>query len=418
MSLFSLFYDLALHLYFLASLPKIVLGWKKYRGSFKQRLGFGFPKIEKKDKKLIWIHAVSLGETKAVCGLIQKFKSLPNPPLIMLSSTTATGHAEGIKNAGADFHLFLPFDFKYVIAPKVERAAPDLVIITETDFWYNFQRSAKKVGAKVVVVNGKISQRSTNRLKRLPFFAHALFESIDHFYLQSALYEQRFKSLKIPPHRLTVTGNLKLDTPPEPCDRVALKQRLGLTSQFVLTLGSTHDPEERIWCNALKQLWLDFPDLKVLLVPRHPERFQKIAQLLTALAIPFSRWSEEGTLQTHPLLLVDAMGALGKCYQICDLAFVGGSLTDKIGGHNLLEPVFYAKPILFGPHLHAQPHFSELIQTHKAGLQISLETLQPILHTLLSEPGHLQQLSENGQKLIATVGGALARTFNLLQDKI
>ncbi len=411
---FGLLYDLGLHLYACASIPKIISQFGKYRNNCLPRLGFGFPKIDKKGKKLVWIHAVSFGETKAVEPLIKKFKAQDNPPLILLSSTTETGHQEGLKNSAADFHVYLPFDFSYVICPIMKRVAPDLVILTETDFWYHFQTAAKKEGAQLVVINGKISERSFKRLSKVPFLAKRLLGPIDHFYVQGEHYLDRFAGLKIPPSKITITGNVKLDSDPVKENPALLKVRLGLQNETVLTLGSTHDPEEKIWIKALKSLWEQFPTLKVLLVPRHPERFNDVAKLLASEQIPFSRWSEEGKLDQKNLLLVDTMGVLRSCYQISDLTFVGGTFAPKVGGHNILEPAFYAKPVLFGPHMHSQPDFLDLVKNYNAGIQVTEETLLPTLENLLKNPANAQTLGQNGQKLITSSRGALNHTFNAL----
>lgn len=415
MTLFGLLYDLGLHLYACAALPKLALHFRKYKKSFKAKLGLGFPLIEKGGRQLIWIHAVSLGETKAVAPLVKRLKSLKNPPLILLSTTTQTGHAEGLKSSPtADYHVFLPFDFSYIIRRIVKKTSPNLLILTETDFWYHFQDAAKECGAELVVINGKISERSYKRLTSVPFLARNLFHSIDHFYVQGELYKNRFADLKVPLTKITVTGNLKLDSEVEYFDPASLKQKLGLGSHFVLTLGSTHDPEEQIWIAALKKIWLTHPHLKVILVPRHPERFNEVAKLLASENIPYSRWSEEGTFEHASVLLVDAMGVLRKCYQICDLAFVGGSLTEKVGGHNILEPAFYGKPVLFGPYMHSQPDLLDLVHTFEAGLQVTNETLMTTLTHLINNPAERTKLGFNGQKLIASSRGALDKTFNAL----
>ena len=413
--IFKFFYNIFLHLYVLFSIPRIVLNWSKYKNNFRKRLGKDFPRVTKNGKQLIWIHAVSLGETKAIAPLVKKLKELPDPPLILLSTTTSTGHSEGLKNAPqADYHVFLPFDFSYIIRPIVARVKPDLVILTETDFWYNFQTAAQKEGARLVVINAKLSERSFNHYNRFRFLVQRLLAPIDHFYLQGELYKKRFAALGIPASKLTVTGNIKLDAPTAVCDVTALKKELGLTTQPVLTLGSTHDPEEKIWIDALRQLWLHFPQLKILLVPRHPERFNTVAGLLDSEAIPYSRWSLGGTLHDVPVLLVDAMGVLRDCYQISDVAFVGGSFTFKVGGHNILEPGFYCKPVLFGPYMHSQPDLLDLVRAYHSGLQITPEEIVPTLHALLSDPDSLRQLGAAGKKLTTDSRGALDQTIHAL----
>lgn len=413
--MFGFFYDICLHLFALASLPKVVRKWAKYKTHLRQRLGKGFPRIDKGERQLIWIHAVSLGETKAVAPLVQKFKEGPNPPLILLTTATETGHAEGLKSAPqADYHLYLPLDFRYIIKPIVKQAKPDLVILTETDFWYHFQTAAKEVGAKLVLINGKISQQSFERLHKFSFLAKKLLAPFDHFYLQGELYKTRFAALGVPESKLTVTGNIKLDAPLELCDVATLKKELGLAHQPVLTLGSTHAPEEKIWLDALKQIWIHYPELKVFLVPRHPQRFESIAALLEQEDVPYARWSLGGSFEAAPVMLVDAMGVLRTCYQLSDLTFVGGSFTSKVGGHNILEPSFYGKPVLFGPYMHSQPDLLDLVLSSHAGLQITPEAIVPTVLSLLDNPAAAHALGKAGQTLTSTSRGALDLTFHAL----
>lgn len=417
--MFGLLYDICLHGYLLASLPKIFKNWSKYKKILPQRLGYHFPKIEKKGKKLIWIHAVSLGETKAVAPLVKKFKELSNPPLIILSTATETGHAEGLKNAAnADFHLFLPLDISYLIRPIVGRVAPDAIILTETDFWYHFQNAAQKQGSRLFLINGKISERTFKRLSKLPFLAKKLLHAFDHLYIQGEIYRKRFEKLGISENRLTIIGNIKFDAEVEKCDETTLKERIGLKNVPLITLGSTHHPEERLWIGALKQLWEDLPTLKVVVVPRHPERFNEVAQLFIDEKIPFSLWSKNETFTENNLLLVDAMGVLRHCYQISTIAYVGGSMTEKVGGHNILEPSFYGKPVIFGPHMHSQPDLLDLVTNYQAGLQIKPETIVPTVKKLITDTIYRETLGKNGLALTQHSRGSLNDTFRLLQKQL
>src|SRR5690625_4092295 len=172
------FYDLGIHLF---AFFKILGNWKKYHGIIGARLGKGFPKIEKGRRQLVWVHAVSLGEVKAALALIKKIKCIEDAPIVILSTVTNTGYAEGQKSA-ADYKVYLPFDFRYVIRPIIRRLSPDLVILTETDFWYHFQDAAKKSDAKIVVINAKLSARSLARYQKFPSFVRHLLAPIDHFY--------------------------------------------------------------------------------------------------------------------------------------------------------------------------------------------------------------------------------------------
>lgn len=398
--MFSFFYDLCLHVYALFCLRKL-LTWKK------------FPKIEKNGRELIWIHAVSFGETKAVAPLIRRFKALENPPLIVLSTITKTGHAAGLKTE-ADFPVYLPFDLSYIIRPIIKRIAPDLVILTETDFWYQFQRAAKKIGAKLVLINGKISERSFKRHMSLPFLRRRLFEPFDLCCVQGQLYHDRFRTLGIPESKLKITGNIKLDVSEASQTFIPSREHLGVKDCFVLTLGSTHPPEERIWMTALKQLWLHYPNLKVIIAPRHPERFAEVGKLIASETLPFGRWSERETLHERNILLVDEMGALREFYKLSDVAFVGGSFTPKVGGHNILEPAYYGKPVLFGPYMHSQPDFLELVKTYRVGLQITPEEIFPTMHKFISTPTLCSELGDGGLQLITESRGALDKTERLL----
>ncbi|MCC5832262.1 MAG: 3-deoxy-D-manno-octulosonic acid transferase [Chlamydiales bacterium] len=406
----NLLYDLGIHFF---AFFKVLGNWKKYRGILGARLGKGFPKIEKSGKRLVWIHAVSMGETKAIAPLITKIKSLKDAPLIILSTVTQTGHHEGKKSL-ADYTVYLPFDFPYVIRPIVSRLRPDLVILTETDFWYHFQDAAKKSGAHLAVVNAKLSERSFLRYRKFPSFVHRLLAPVDHFYVQNSLYEGRLQKLGIPSEKISVTGNIKLDAPLETAD-IPTCEHLGLKNRFVVTLGSTHPPEERIWIQALKELWREFRELKVLIVPRHPERFDEVARLLEKEQLPYSRWSQKGRLHSSDVLLVDAMGVLKTCYQLSDIAFVGGSFNPHVGGHNILEPSFYGKPVLFGPHMESQPDLLDLALSYQAGIQIMPEDIVSTVRQLITDSLFARQLGENGLRLLAESRGALGKTFNALQ---
>ncbi|MFN0064997.1 MAG: 3-deoxy-D-manno-octulosonic acid transferase [Chlamydiales bacterium] len=413
---FFFFYDLLLHLYAAASLPQMGLAMLrvgKYRTNFLPRLGQGFPEIKKGNKRLIWVHAVSVGETKAIAPLIKQLKNEEN--LIILSTATETGHQEGKRSAPeADWHVYLPFDLSYIIRPIVKRVRPDMVIITETDFWYNFQSAAKSVGAKLILVNGKLSERSLNRFLQFPLFAKNLIHPIDFFCLQGDLYANRFRKVGVAECKMRVTGNLKLDGA---IDRELLltREKLRIDSQPILTLGSTHDPEEKLWIIALKNIWRQFPSLKVFLVPRHPERFDVVARLLEKEEISFHRFSKKPYFAEKSLLLIDGMGLLKQCYQLSTLAFVGGSLTARVGGHNILEPAYYGVPVLYGPHMKGQPDLLDLMTRYIAGVQVDKDLAQ-VTKELLIDEERRRRLGERGLQMVAESQGALEETLNSLRE--
>ncbi|OJU81005.1 MAG: hypothetical protein BGO10_00165 [Chlamydia sp. 32-24] len=395
----------------------------KYKKNFLKRIGFQFPSIDKKNKKLIWIHAVSVGETKAVTPLIKLIRNKYKNCLILISSVTETGHLEAKKNLPfIDYHVFLPFDFAPIISPIIQKSSPDLVILSETDYWLQFLSAAKKQGAKIAVVNGKISERSTNRLKKISFFTKKLFSNIDLICVQSSHYLTRFLDLRIDNKKLTVTGNLKFDDNYPLLTEKELnewKNSLGISNDaFVIAIGSTHDPEEQELLKIFSRLWESYPQIKIILVPRHPERFNKVANLLEKENIAYGRITLPETLQkNNKVILVDAMGLLKKCYQISKIAIVGGSFTEKVGGHNILEPCWYGVPVLFGPYLFSQPELLDIVLRFNAGKQVTLETVESELMHLIQKSELRQMLAENGLKMMKEINGATQKTFLLLEEK-
>jgi len=406
---FPLIYNSLLHLMALPTLGKMGLEMVrtgKYRGNFLPRLGAGFPKIEKGSKKLIWIHAVSMGETKAVAPLVRKLKN--SDTVIVLSTVTETGHREGKKVAPeADYHVYLPFDLPYLIRPIIKRVKPDVVLLTETDFWFNFQDAAQKAGAKLILVNGKLSERSLSRYQNFPLFSKQLIDSFDRLLVQGDLYANRFRKIGISPSKIKITGNIKLDGVMEE-ETLFDREKLQLSGPL-LTLGSTHDPEERLWIEALKRIWKRIPDLKVFIVPRHPERFETVARLLASENIPFHAFSKQPYFGEAKVVLVDAMGLLRQCYKISTLAFVGGSLA-KIGGHNILEPAYYGVPVLYGPHMHQQPDLLDLMNRYEAGVCVREDLVQKTVELLLNEDTR-RQMGERGKLLVKESQGALEETL-------
>jgi len=412
----ALLYDLALTCFLPALLyQRLIKG--KYRGNFLKRFGVDFPEIEKK-KKLIWLHAVSLGETKAIAPLAKKIKEEFADSRIIVSSITETGHAEAKKSIPfADAHFFLPFDLSWIIRPIVRRLSPDLIILSETDLWLNFLTAGKEAGAKIALVNGKLSEKSMRRYERFPFAARRVWPQIDLFCVQSEIYKQRFEKVGVPGERMVVTGNIKHDREIKPLDegeKAGFRERLGiLPGERVVVAASTHDPEERMFLSALKEIWKEHPAAKALLAPRHPERFDEAAELLRDEKIPFQRYSELSN-PSEKVILVDRMGMLDNCFQIADLALVGGSFTEKVGGHNILEPCAYGTPVLFGPYMHSQPDMTAMVLEYGAGRQIGLGRMAEEISALLRRPEERRALGESGLKLMADCRGAAERTFSAI----
>lgn len=423
--LLFILYDIVLWIGALFAFPKMLylrLVKGKYRDAFLKRLGKGFPSIEKGSRKLIWVHAVSVGETKAVAALIKKIKEDMRDCLIVFSSVTETGHAEAKRSLPfVDYHVYLPFDFWWLIYPIVNRTKPDVVIISETDLWFNFLRSCKEKGAFIAIVNGKLSERSQRTYKKLPWFSKKLFSFIDLFCVQAPIYQQRLESVGVNNKRIVVTGNMKFD---EELGKLSdgtlanLKQKFNISSQNqVIVIGSSHDSEEKQFLEVLIPVWKKFPELIVILVPRHPERFNHVAALLKENGISFVRYSEiDKKSGKEKMILIDAMGLLRDCYQLADIALIAGSYTDKVGGHNILEPCFFGVPLLFGPYMFKQPELVELVSEYQAGLQVPIEQLELTIIELLQDQSKRSRLGNNGLRLINEMRGATGKTWNSIKS--
>ena len=418
--MFSFIYNAFLLLIALIALPKLLWHWfvlGKYRQSLKMRLGFALPSFTPKEgQEVIWIHAVSMGETRAVIPLYRLIRKHRPEAAVVISTTTETGNSEAKRSMpDADAFFFLPLDFSWIIRRLLKRIRPTTLILCESDFWYHLLKIAKENQARIALVNGKISLRSTKRFQKVLFFTKRLFSSFDILCLQSNLYRDRFLSLGIAPEKLIVTGNLKLDAPSKKLDATEL-QLLRKTfeiapSDLVLVIGSTHAPEEEEILSLLPALWEKIPHLKVLLVPRHPERFTEVFQLIQNKNLGCARYSQ---MTSDRLVLVDTMGLLHQCYQLANVAIVGGSFIPTVGGHNIMEPVLLGVPVLFGPHMHSQPDLTELVLTAHAGKQLTIDELSNTLFEILENPKPWISACE---ALNSSVQGASQRTFDHIFNK-
>lgn len=411
---------------FISYLPAIAycsIVHKKYRKSFFRRLGWDFPQIEKKGHgPLIWVHAVSVGDTQAVSGLVKKIKETIHEPTIVISTITETGFATAQTIKEADFCVFFPFDFSFAVR-KALRTAPDLVILSETDVWYQFLQQAKKKGAVIVTVNAKISKKSHERFKRFASFSKKLFSLIDAFCTQTEEMTERFSSLGVPSSKLFVTGSLKADVSVVHLsdeEKKALCKKLNiLESDQVIVVGSSHDTEEEMLVLSLRSLLQQNPAIKLLLVPRHPERFSHVADFLKKQNITFHRFSNvEPSSPSAQIILVDAMGILRSCYQLATIAIVAGSFVKHVGGHNILEPAVYGVPVICGPYMHSQPLLLEQAKQFHAIALADRDTVCQTVSELLFDTQKYQTASQNARAMAHAAMGAVQKTLTVLHAHI
>jgi len=347
---------------------------------------------KKADAPLIWLHAVSVGEVRGIATLA---KLLKGHGQIVVSTITKTG-LEAAKEVipFADHHFILPIDTKKNARALVAALKPSLFVLMETDFWPNLLYALKGAGAQIVLANGKLSKTSLKKYKRFPYVAKWVFAPFTAMGVQSERYAADFR--KLCPQKITVTGNLKCDTKPlKSIDREALKKACKLTKHIVV-IGSTHEGEETLLVKHLESI----QDIQIVIVPRHPERFERVAEQLKCGRL--SRGEVGGRV-----LLVDAMGALQKFYQIADIAIVGGSFVKGIGGHNILEPMAFGVPTFFGPYMEAQRDIAHAALSGGGAQQIRAEALQT-----LTQDHH--DMALKGKEIVASLRGGSEKTLNLI----
>jgi 3-deoxy-D-manno-octulosonic-acid transferase len=389
-------YNTALFFLALIMLPKWLwemIRHKKHRTSFLNKFAFHLPTTP----PCIWVHSISVGETKAVAPLVHQIQKLhPNIP-IAISTTSETGLEEARRSMPhLAAYFFLPLDFSWAVKKIIRRLQPRLLILVESDFWYNLVTHVP-----TLLVNGKISDTSLTRFLLFPFFARRLFASFRHLCLQSRHYADNFEALGVAPNNITITGNLKFDQTIPRIDTLSWRQKFNLTPQDrVITLASTHHPEEEKLLAILTPLLTQFPTLKILLAPRHPERFAVVAELAKKFG-------------PH-VIFVDAMGLLPTCFQLSELAIIGGSFIASVGGHNIFEPAACGTPVLFGPHMESQPQLVHLVLQAQAGKQVTLDTLASTVQEMLLHPS--ETMKQAGLKLARDNHGAVQRTYEVVQS--
>lgn len=403
-----MFVDFFLFLYLLILSPKLLLKKKFY---FLERL-FGSPPALK-GGSTIWIHAVSVGEAKAARSLFIELKKKHPDSFFVITTTTATGRDEAKRSLlGADAYLLLPFDFSWNVRRWVRKLKPTIFFLIESDFWPNLLLELKKFQTKIVLVSGKMSERSFRRFSFFSYFSKKLFSYFDFFCVQNEEQRNRFSFFVHKKGSLEVTGNLKFDLEAVPIDLPFWRQKLDLPKDTIV-VASTHAPEEEEILKSLSQQ-CHF----LVLAPRHPERFEEIAQLLLKKKIPFFRWSEPDKRNGEErVLLVDAMGRLPIIYSLSRLAIVGGSFTDKIGGHNVLEPTVYGLPVFFGPYTFRQTELVEHVLKEKIGKQVTLEELPFAIEHFFNTPSEEISFRNSIQNLALSSEKVADKTLAFIEGK-
>lgn len=392
----------------------------KYRRGFAERLGKVPARLTSAGatSRVIWIHAVSLGEVLAVSGLADSMRNSFPQHRIVVSTTTDTGQELARKRFGEENVFYFPMDFAFAIRPYWRGLQPEMVVLAETEFWPNFLRLAHAGGARIAVVNGRISDRSLPRYQRFRWALRKMLAQIDLFLAQTPQDGERLISIGAEPTRVQVTGNLKFDVslPSPPAIVESFRQSLQAEGAGpVLVCGSTVEDEERLLLKAFENVRVGHPRAVMILAPRHPERFDSVAILLQQLDIPFQRRSRwQGEPLAGGVFLVDTIGELAALYGLADVAFVGGSLVPR-GGHNIIEPAQHGVAIVTGNHTENFRDIVGLFRSRDAVRIVGIAELPLTLMQLLENDAERHALGRRAKETMQSQMGATARTLEALK---
>jgi 3-deoxy-D-manno-octulosonic-acid transferase len=368
----------------------------------------------------IWLHAVSVGETRAAVPLVRALmQRYPQRP-ILITTMTPTGSAQVRALFGEQVaHCYVPYDLPGVVRRFLGRVRPSLAIIMETELWPNLFRHCRLRAIPLLVANVRMSEKSMLRYVKFPVLTRATLEQVSLLAVQSETDAARLRTLGAPQERVRVTGSIKfeIDLPPGlPAAAAELRKRFG-GDRPVWLAASTRDGEEQAVLAAYRGLKARFPGLLLVLVPRHPERFAGVARLCRSEGFTIAlRSAQPPTLDPATDILVgDSMGELPLFYAAADVAFVGGSLVNT-GGHNVLEASAAGVPVVFGPHMFNFADISRLTLERGAGRQVAdVAGLTAALAEYLADPAQRQAAGEAGRRMVEENRGALAATLGWVQ---
>jgi 3-deoxy-D-manno-octulosonic-acid transferase len=423
-SLYSFLYSVALAVGMLASLPYWLFQMArhgKYRKGLTERLGRLPSRLHLPGERVpvIWVHAVSVGEVLAVAGLVEELRRRFPQHRILVSTTTDTGQALARQRFGEANVFYFPMDFAFAIRPYLRALRPQMVVIAETEFWPNFMRLAHTSGARIAVVNARISDRSWPSYRRFRGLLRRLLVNVDLFLAQTPEDAARLRDVGANPERVRVAGNLKFDIPaPAPPAIVeSVQKSIAATGAGpVLVCGSTVEGEEPLLLKAFENLLVQHPRAVMVLAPRHPERFAAVAALLEQMSIRFWRRSLwNGELLTGGVFLVDTIGELAALYALGDVAFVGGSLVPH-GGHNIIEPAQHGAAIVVGNHTENFRDIVSLFQSRGAVRIAGPAELPLVLLQLLANAAERRALGQRAAETMRSQIGATERTARELQE--
>ena len=378
----------------------------------KEKFGFfNYPLVSAsggRPSSLIWVHAVSVGEVIASLPLLQRLKDRYPSAILVLSTITDTGQKVAVEKAPEGSKIiYLPFDLNFILKRTFKKIHPSLFITIETELWPNLLMTLKKHKIPAVVMNGRISDDSFKGYKKIKFFMQGIIDCVDLFCMQDAVYAGRIKELGAQENKIRVIGSFKFDTVPS----MNVPEWTERFSRPVIIAGSTHRGEEELILASFVELKKDLPDLTLIVAPRHPERFGEVEELAKAKGLSYVKRSQLIHRFTdspiHQIIILDAVGELASVYGTSDIAIVGGSFIEH-GGQNLLEPAFWGKPIICGPHMENFPFAKEFYEKG-AAIEADSSELYGKLKELLQSSEKRKTMGDKAKELYNEKAGAVER---------
>ncbi len=408
-----------------ALLPFAVLRlfWRSLRApDYRRRLGERFGLFAPPGRNGgIWIHAVSVGETQAVEPLVRRLlKGHPALP-ITITTTTPTGSSR-VRSLFGDqvFHVYFPYDIPFALEFFLNKVRPSLLLMVETEIWPNLLRQTRRRGIRTLLANARLSERSARGYRRFGGFTREVFGDIDRIAAQNEGDARRFRELGVAAEQIQVTGSIKFDQAfPASMQERAELLKLSWAGRPAWAAASTHEGEEAAVIAAHQRLLRSLPEALLVLAPRHPERFDRVAAMVERAGLGLARRGTGDAITAGAqVLLCDTIGELPLLLAAVDAAFIGGSLVE-VGGHNMLEASVCAIPVAFGPHTFNFGVISELLVERNAAQRVSdAQSLAACMEGWLRDASLRATVGENGRAVVEENRGALDRLVALVAEEI
>lgn len=395
---------------------------KRKPGYTRLRLSrYGFILTQKNYSNCLMIHCASVGEVVAIQNLVEQLLNNAPKQHITITTNTTTG-ADRVKLLFGERvdHTYLPYDFPLFLKLFLNRKQPVKVLINEMELWPNLCHQCWRLNIPVFIINGRMSEKSTKTHQKFPSLFRPIFEKVTAICAQEERDYQNYLTLGVSSDKLILTNNIKFDLTISVYDTIltqSIQEKFALKQRLILVAGSTHEPEEQILLDAYMALVKVYPTLLLIIVPRHPQRFAKVHQLLQKQNIKTVLMSKEKSCQpATQVLLCDQMGKLRSIYGLADISFVGGSLADK-GGHNALEPAAVGVPILMGNSTYNNPTICQALADRGALLTVAnAQQIESACRTWLDNPEQKKRAADAGKHVLTHNSGAIKKTLEVLDS--